>query len=109
MTNHIWRQHIYVVSLRELGLTGLPWCLKFHHLRFTDLVSLSCLLLNADELERECTKLLTIDLKYARMCAQSCLTLCDPMGCSLSDSSVYGVFQERILEWIAISSSRGSY
>ena len=39
---------------------------------------------------------------------QSCLTLCDPMGCSLPGSSVYGIFQERVLEWVAISFSRGS-
>ena len=40
--------------------------------------------------------------------AQSCPTLCDPMDCSLSGSSVYGIFQARVLEWIAISFSRGS-
>ena len=40
------------------------------------------------------------------MCAQSCLTLCDPMDCSPSGSSVHGIFQARILEWVAISSSK---
>ena len=39
---------------------------------------------------------------------QSCLTLCDPMDCSLLGSSIHGVFQARILEWVAISFSRGS-
>ena len=39
---------------------------------------------------------------------QSCLTLCDPMNCSLPGSSVHGIPQARILEWVAISSSRGS-
>ena len=39
--------------------------------------------------------------------AQSCPTLCDPMDCSLSESSVHGILQARILEWIAISFSRG--
>ena len=38
--------------------------------------------------------------------AQSCRTLCDPMDCRLSGSSVHGIFQARVLEWIAISSSR---
>jgi len=37
---------------------------------------------------------------------QSCLTLCDPVDCSLSGSSVHGIFQARVLEWIAISFSR---
>ena len=40
--------------------------------------------------------------------AQSCPTLCDPMACSLQGSSVHGIFQERVLEWVAISFSRGS-
>ena len=40
--------------------------------------------------------------------AQSCLTLCDPMDCSLPGSSVHGILQVRILEWVAISFSRGS-
>ena len=40
--------------------------------------------------------------------AQSCLTLCNPMDCSLPGSSVHGIFQAIVLEWIAISFSRGS-
>ena len=36
---------------------------------------------------------------------QSCLTLCDPMDCSLSGSVVYEILQARILEWVAISYS----
>ena len=40
--------------------------------------------------------------------AQSCLTLCDPMDCSLPDSSVHGISQEKILEWVASSFSKGS-
>ena len=39
---------------------------------------------------------------------QSCLTLCDLMDCSLPRSSVCGIFQARILEWVAISFSRRS-
>ena len=40
--------------------------------------------------------------------SQSCPTLCDPMDCSLPGSSVHGLFQARIPEWVAISFSRGS-
>ena len=40
--------------------------------------------------------------------AQLCLTLCDPMDCSPPGSSIHGILQERILEWVAISFSRGS-
>ena len=40
--------------------------------------------------------------------AQLCPTLCCPMGCSPPDSSVHGIFQARILEWVAILFSRES-
>ena len=39
---------------------------------------------------------------------QTCLTLCDPMNCSPPGSSVCGISQARILEWVAISSCKGS-
>ena len=48
---------------------------------------------------------------HARMCAHMLshvLTLCNPVDCSLLGSSVHGIFQARILEWVAISYSRGS-
>ena len=40
--------------------------------------------------------------------AQACLTLCDPVDCSPPGFSVHGILQARVLEWVAISSSRGS-
>ena len=40
--------------------------------------------------------------------AKSCPAHCDPMDCSLSSSSVHGISQARILEWVSISFSRGS-
>ena len=39
---------------------------------------------------------------------QSCLTLCNPMDCGLPGASVHGILQARILEWVAMPSSRGS-
>ena len=42
------------------------------------------------------------------MCAQSCPALCDPVDCSPPGFSVHGILQVRILEWEAISFSRGS-
>ena len=40
--------------------------------------------------------------------AQSCPTLCDPMDCSSPGFFVHGIYQARILEWVAVSFSRGS-
>ena len=39
---------------------------------------------------------------------QSCPTLCDPVNCSPPGSPVHGIFQARVLEWVAMSSCRGS-
>ena len=57
----------------------------------------------------------TWDISNSTLCglltvlvAQSCPTLCNPMGCSPPDSSVHGVLQARILEWVAIPFSRRS-
>ena len=47
-------------------------------------------------------------LKSESEVAQSCPTLCDPMDCSPPGSSVHGILRARILEWVAISFSRGS-
>ena len=44
---------------------------------------------------------------YYCFVARSCPTLCNPMDCSPPGSSVHGIFQARILEWVAISFSKG--
>ena len=40
---------------------------------------------------------------------QSCLTLCDPMDCRSPGCSVHGILQARILEWVTMLSSKGSF
>ena len=47
-------------------------------------------------------------LKVKVLVSWSCVTFCDPMDCSLLGSSVHGILQARILEWVAIPFSRGS-
>ena len=47
-------------------------------------------------------------LKMCVLVTQSCLTLCDPVGCSPPGSSVPGILQARTLEWVTIPFSRGS-
>ena len=39
---------------------------------------------------------------------QSCLILCDPMDCSWLGSSVHGILEARILEWVAFPFAKGS-
>ena len=50
--------------------------------------------------------ILWCDMKL--LVTQLCPTLCDPMDCSLPGSSVRGILQARILEWVAMPSPRGS-
>ena len=45
---------------------------------------------------------------FCTLVTQSCLTLCDPLEYSLPGSSVLGILQARILEWVAIPFPRGS-
>ena len=47
--------------------------------------------------------------KYSVLVAQSGPTFCDPVECSPQGSSVHGILQERILEWVAIPFSRGIF
>ena len=48
------------------------------------------------------------DLHVCALVAQLCPTLCDPMDCSLPGSSVHGILQARILDWVGIPFSRES-
>ena len=53
---------------------------------------------------------LPVSTRYRLLCyAQSCPTLCHPMDCSLPGSSVHGILQERILEWVAIFLLQGIF
>ena len=45
---------------------------------------------------------------HATLHVQSCSALCDPINCSPPGSSLHGILQARILEWVALPSSRGS-
>ena len=66
-----------------------------------------------EETETFASMELTSQVIYIQMHAcsvlQLCLTLCDLVDCSPSASSVQGILQAIILEWVAISSSRGSF
>ena len=59
-----------------------------------------------DHLLSQCVCVCVCVCVRARASAQLYLTLCNPRDCSLPGSSVHGIFQARILEWVAISYSR---
>ena len=52
--------------------------------------------------------ILNFILKVKVLDTQSCLTLCDPMDCNQPGSSVHGIHQAKIVEWVAILFSRGN-
>ena len=60
--------------------------------------------LNRDLLHCRC---ILYQLSYQGSPTRSCLTLCNPIDCSLLGSSVHGISQAKILEWVAIPFSRG--
>ena len=54
-------------------------------------------------------KTMNIHMYVCVLVTQSCLTICDPKDCSPWGSSVHGIPQARILQWVAIPFSRGSF
>ena len=65
-------------------------------------------LVQADPKKKLTRSLVSKALESESEVTRSCPTLCDPVDCSLPGSSVHGILQARILEWVAISFSRGS-
>ena len=79
--------------LGNMFLTSPPLCTLEE---LEALMCVSCLAESSRALGTECEV------------TQPCSTLSDPMDCSLTGSSIHGILQARILEWVAISFSRGS-
>ena len=80
----------------NLGRYNCPWSPQIAALVFTT----------------EKNSLSSSSISSSVLCAQSlplCPTVCDPHGLELPGSSLLGILQARILEWVAMSSSRGSY
>ena len=71
--------------------------------RYVDVTTLM-----AESEEELKSPLMKVKVKSESEVTQSCPTLSDPMDCSLSGSSTHGIFQARVLEWVAISFSRRS-
>ena len=113
--------HCFVWAACFLSLANIWFCFSFISLWLIDLLlpspvsgfNLWLLLLwfSPKSLQRLWSVLPHKTWRALCMCAkslQSCLTLCDPMDRSLPGSSVHGILHTRILEWVALLSSRGS-
>ena len=88
-----------IVGGRGWGGKGTPnWCLIYwSRANNSEMISISRLLSSSRGSKSESEV------------AQSCLTLSDPMDCSLWGSSIHGIFQARVLDWVAVFFSRGSH
>ena len=60
----------------------------------------------AQDLEPKAMDQVELALRTKLLVAQSCQTLCNPIDCSPPGTSVHGILQARILEWVAISFSK---
>ena len=60
-----------------------------------------------DQGTRKCSLRMTHAAATAAKSLQLCLTLCDPIDNSPPGSSIHGILQARVLEWVAIAFSRG--
>ena len=58
--------------------------------------------MTASNYQEDLRVLVNNEMKVKGLVAQLCLTLCHPVDCSQPDSSVHGILQARILEWVAI-------
>ena len=59
-------------------------------------------------IEKVLLRVIKMKIESESEVSQSCPTFCDPMDCRLPGSSIHGILQANILEWAAISFSRGS-
>ena len=100
-----------LISLQSEGLSRVfsnttVWKHQFFSAQLSLWSNSQCLYMTTGK-----TKALTIQTfvsKVKMLVAQSCLTLCNPLDCSPPGSSVHGILQARILEWVAIPFSKGS-
>ena len=104
-----WRDAILAIRRGQKRLKGQFWGKP----RRDRQIQPRCILFLKCELSKKINNPKTIQPSKREwsevLVAQSCPTLCDPMDCSVPGSSVHGIFQARILEWVVNSFSRGSF
>ena len=96
--SHMWQLRVCMPQLKILCATTKTWCSQINIKKKSGMYGVKAFLGNKTH-----TQLMLC-------CAQSlsCVQLCDPIACSLPGSSVHGILQARILEWVAVPFSRGS-
>ena len=103
---------VNVLYLHLMAITQIHTYMKVHwvqHLRFMSSYILKLYLgIKIDNEERIEYSVVVETIESESYITQSCPTLCNPMDCSLPGSSIYGIFQAKVLQWVAISFSRGS-
>ena len=97
---------VVVQSLNRVWLFVIPWT-SAHQAPLSSTLSQSLIRFMSIESVMLSNHLILCYFLESEV-TQSCLTLCDPMDCSLPGSFVYRIFQARVLEWVAISFSRRS-
>ena len=88
---------VKVKSFSHIRLLATPWTAAYQ--------ALPSMGFSRQEYWSGCHCLLRMKVKSESEVAHLCLTLSDPMDCSLPDSSIHGIFQARVLEWGAIAFS----
>ena len=118
---HTWEEHLSVLveQTKNWGLKMVPLKVRNWHVMWSLKVIYKIFsALNIWEFtdHYECcqySKLFALQLSASvlieREIAQLCPTLCNPVDCSPPGSSIHGILQARILEWVAISFSKGSF
>ena len=109
MEGGAWQATVHGVAkswaqLSDFTITILYWCFSFW-LTSLCIIGFSFIHLIRTDSNVFFLRFFSIIGYMIREVAQSCPTLCNPMDCSLPGSSVHGIFQARVLEWVAISFS----
>ena len=112
-------KRLFLLQKKKKKLVQLPWehilmwtikrgkwmtVALFQNLQSKDILSCERWISNPHHLVNK-----TLILQSLKEDLTCCLTLCDPMDCSPLGFSVHGILQARTLEWVAISSFRGSF
>ena len=103
VTNHAHMQEKLFLEL-SLGFLGLlSFTSSFLHFKIN--IHICCLGFPGSSIGKESNCNARMQVLFTKQCS----TLCDPMNCNSTGSSVHGILQARILEWVAIPFSRGIF